>query len=124
VIIENDHLQRFIDIVGPSESRSGGEELSITFGPFPGSFFADDGRTRYRWVNLPSDLEDAIQRLVCKHGYGKIVDIAINARGGWVVHKKNDDIEFGGQLPERLQQALLDAKRRKTSIKVLFFSLF
>jgi hypothetical protein len=118
MIGEIDELHQFVCAVEANESKAGGEELLVTFGPAPGSFFADDRRSRYRWANLPTHLEDTLQRLVCKHGYGRIVDVTINSTGGWVVQLKNDDFEFGGELPARLQSSLQEGKKRKSSIKV------
>jgi hypothetical protein len=39
-------------------------DLIASFGPFSDSFFADAFRLkRYRWRNLPTDLEDEIQKV-------------------------------------------------------------
>jgi hypothetical protein len=95
----------------------------LSFGPAPGSFFADDCRTRYRWNNLPISLENAIQRIVCIQGYGRISDVTMNAAGGWVILLKNrPEYEWGGQLPDRLVQALRDGKQRKAVINVSYHS--
>jgi len=121
MISEIDELKRFVEASESDRSRLGGQEMLLSFGPAPGSFFADDCRTRYRWTNLPTTLEDTIQKIVCIHGYGKISDVTMNAAGGWVIQLKNGaQYEWGGQLPDRLVQALYDGKRRKASINVSF----
>ena len=106
-----------------NRSGSGGQLVLLSLGPAPGSFFADDG-TRYRWANLPSDLEDLIQEIICRHGYGKISDVTINAAGGWVIQWKKGwagiVYEWGGQLPQRLETALCDGKQGNESINVIF----
>jgi len=115
MISEIKELQKFVE----ASEWSGGQEVVLSFGPAPGSFFADDCGTRYRWANLPFDLEDTLQKIVCLHGYGKISDVAINAAGGWVVQLDGVDYEWGGQLPDRLRRALKTGKERKAHIEVL-----
>jgi hypothetical protein len=96
-------------------------DLILSFGPASGSFFADAFRLkRYRWANLPVDLEDAVQRNVCLKGYGYIHDIAMNSRGGWVMQTDGGaGFQWGGQLPSDLEQALSNEKGRKASINVM-----
>ncbi len=115
MISEIKELQKFVE----ASERSGGQEVVLSFGPAPGSFFADDCETRYRWAKLPLDLEDTLQKIVCLHGYGKISDVAINGAGGWVVQLDGADYELGGQLPDRLREALETGKKRKAHIEVL-----
>ena len=82
--------------------------LLLSLGPAPGSFFADSPvLKRYRWANLPVGLEDTIQEEVCRKGYGKIHDVAINSVGGWVLQlKEGKRYRWGGNLPTELQNAL------------------
>lgn len=101
-------------------------DLITSFGPYPGSFLADAFRLkRYRWANLPADLERAIQNHLCLHGYGKkdtkIHDVAMNAQGGWVMQLDNgSDFLCGGELPPELKKALEDRVRtRKATIIVI-----
>ncbi len=96
--------------------------LIASFGPSPGSFFVDAFRQkRYRWQNLPADLEDEIQKIVCEYGWvkegkGKIWDVAINARGGWVLQlDEGADWRFGGELHPTLENALQEYRGRKGS---------
>jgi len=119
MISEIKELLCFVEACESDKARSG-QEVILRFGPDPGSFFADDCRTRYCWAKLPFGLEHTLQKIVCIRGYGKISDVAINAAGGWVVQLKDGaDYEWGGQLPDRLHQALENGKKRKASIKVL-----
>jgi hypothetical protein len=96
-------------------------DLIISFGGESGSFFADAFRLkRYRWNKLPIDLEDEIQKEVCRNGYGKIYDVAMNAVGGWVMQlNKGARFRWGGQLPEDLKQALQRGSQRKATISVM-----
>jgi hypothetical protein len=83
----------------------------------PGSFWADNLRTRYRWSNLPLELDDALQRIVCADGYGGIKDVSINSAGGWVMQwKKGKKYEFGGPLSADLER---DLKRGRETGKVI-----
>jgi hypothetical protein len=108
-------------------------DIITSFGPHSGSFFADAFRlNRYRWSNLPAELEDEIQKHLSLYGYGnqknwqdnKIHDVAINARGGWVIQIKRGS-QFiwsqGDQLPTELQRALEEGERRKWTISVIPF---
>jgi hypothetical protein len=97
-----------------------------SFGPSPNSFFADSFRLeRYRWRNLPYDLEDEIQEVVCEKGWAmegkrKIYDVAMDANGGWVMQlNKGKDWKMGGQLNETLRKALVEGKRNGVSIAVI-----
>jgi hypothetical protein len=106
-------------------------DLIASFGPRSGSFFVDAFRlNRYRWSNLPPDLEDEIQKHVSLYGYGnqktwqdnKIHDVAINALGGWVMQLKRGSQYIwseGDQLPMELQRALAEGNRKKWTISVL-----
>jgi len=79
---------------------------------------------RYRWNNLPPDLENEIQEIICsnkwvKEGKGKIWDVAINAKGGWVMLlDQGKDWKMGGELPRALQHALEEGKKNGVSIAV------
>ena len=119
MINEIDTVQNFVNETSSDGSNSGAQEVLLSFGPSPGSFFADDCRSTYRWANLPRGLEDAIQKIVCKYKYGKIYDVMMNAKGGWVIQlEKGKKYMWGGELPARLDQALSDGKKRNASIKV------
>jgi hypothetical protein len=75
-------------------------------------------------------LEDEIQKHLSLYGYGtqtkwqenKIHDVALNARGGWVIQFKRGS-QFiwsqGDQLPMELQRALTEGDRRKWTISVI-----
>jgi len=68
---------------------------------------------RYRWANLPVDLEHAIQNNLCLHGYGKedtkIHDVTINAQGIWVMQLgKGSDFLCEGEMLTELRKALED----------------
>lgn len=95
-------------------------DLLLSLGPAPGSFFADAFRLRrYRWSNLPVDLEDNIQKEVCSHGYGRIYDVAINSVGGWVLQfDKGKTYKWGGMLPNELENALQEGRNGNVTIKV------
>jgi hypothetical protein len=83
----------------------------------PGSFWADNLRSRYRWSNLPAELDDALQRIVCADGYGGIKDVSINSAGGWVMQwKKGKKYEYGGLLSAELKRVL---KRGQETGKVI-----
>jgi hypothetical protein len=121
MIGEIDELRDFVEASESDRSKSGKQAVLLSFGPAPASFFADDCRTRYRWNNLPISLENAIQRIVCIHGYGRISDVTMNAAGGWAIQLKNGaEYEWGGQLPDKLVQALRDGRQRKAFINVSF----
>jgi len=69
-------------------------------------------------MNLPPDLEDELQKILCLGGYSqkkeKIYDVTINADGGWVLQlDKGADFRMGGKLPALLKQALEDGRKRK-----------
>jgi hypothetical protein len=103
------------------ENRHKETDLILSFGPAPGSFFANAYRLkRYRWANLPVGLEDAVQRNVCLNRYGKIHDIAINSMGGWVMQtNEGAQFQWDGQLPKELKQALSSGKAKGASISVI-----
>jgi hypothetical protein len=100
--------------------------LNVSFGPRPGSFFADAvALKRYRWNNLPASLDDKLQDLLSKRsiwsgsGHGKIHDVAINASEGWVLLlERGKKYDWGGALPEELKEALKQGKDRKAAISV------
>lgn len=111
-------------------------DLIASFGPRPGSFFADAFRlNRYRWSKLPADLEDEIQKHVSLSGYGnqktwqdnKIHDVAINCTGGWIMQLKRGTRFLWSQgergLPAELQSALAEGERRKWTISVALMVL-
>jgi hypothetical protein len=105
--------------------------IIANFGPRSGSFFADSSRLkRYRWSNLPAELEDEIQNHVSLNGYGnqksKIHDVSINALGGWVVQfKRGSQFKWsqGDQdpplLPIELHKALKEGEAKKWTISVI-----
>jgi len=111
-------LHKFAQTVGAKFNKMA--NLITSFGPSPGSFFADSfDLKRYRWANLPADLEDEIQNHICCNRYGKIFDVAINAMGGWVMQlDRGKQFSWGGRLPDDLTQALSAGKRRKATINV------
>jgi hypothetical protein len=96
------------------------EPLLLSLGPTPGSFFAESrSLKRYRWANLPSDLEDRIQEEVCRNGHGTIYDVAINALGGWVIQfHEGKTYAWGGILPRHLEDALSIGAKDKIQLKV------
>jgi hypothetical protein len=96
------------------------EPLLLSLGPAPGSFFAESRHLkRYRWANLPSDLEDAIQEEVCRNGHGNIYDVAINADEGWVLQfKEGKTYAWGGILPPQLADVLSIGLKNKKQIRV------
>jgi hypothetical protein len=87
---------------------------------------------RYRWANLPIDLNNAIQDELNLRGYGKISDVAMNATGGWVMHFREEDavgrwlrgrkqsaqFRWGGELPDELKKALEQGRDRRAKIRV------
>jgi hypothetical protein len=94
--------------------------LIASFGPSSDSFFVDAFRQkRYRWSNLPINLEDEIQKIVCDNGWvkdgkGKIWDVAINAERGWVMQfDEGATWKSDGQLPKALERALKEGSKRK-----------
>ena len=96
------------------------EPVLLSLGPNPGSFFAHIGSLkRYRWANLPKELENIIQEeLSCKN-YGTIHDVAINAAGGWVIQfDEGRRYRMGGDLPAPLNNALSIGKKKKTQLRV------
>jgi hypothetical protein len=97
------------------------EDLLFGLGPGPGAFFADAFRLkRYRWHNLPNELDAEIQGELGHKRYGTIYDVALNAVGGWVLQlKKGKKYRWGGVLPLQLEQALTAGAERKAIIKVL-----
>lgn len=127
------------------ENRDNGyreADLKISLGPLPGSFFADAYRlNRYRWANLPGELENELQKEVGRRSYGKIVDVAMNATGGWVIQLDEGDttigigrmfgrpkevmhFRFGGSLPMELKEALKEGHKRLAKIIVWWLSIF
>jgi hypothetical protein len=95
------------------------EPVHLSLGPNPGSFFAHIGSLkRYRWRNLPEELEDIMQEVTRKK-YGTIHDVAINAAGGWVIQfDEGAKYRMGGVLPAQLHDALLRGTKNKTQIRV------
>jgi hypothetical protein len=112
--------------------------MITSFGPHPGSFFADAFHlSRYRWSNLPAELENRIQEHVSLYGCAnqktcqenKIHDVTINAVGDWVMQLKRGArfiwSHGEGRLPNELQDALAEGERRKWTISVaLSLSMF
>lgn len=101
--------------------------MNITFGPRPGSFFADACEMReYRWANLPWSLEEKLQSLMTgsarffrRGTYGRIFDVVINASEGWVLlSKKGTKYEWGGDLPPDLTRALGSGVERRAAVSV------
>ncbi|KAF2671462.1 hypothetical protein BT63DRAFT_423665 [Microthyrium microscopicum] len=122
MIEEIAELQSFVN-ASKSKANPGGEPAFLSFGPDPGSFFADNGETRYRWSNLPHDLDDAIQDIVCRERYGKIHDVAINGAGGWVIQlNKGKEYKWGGPLEERFRVALENGEQRRATITRLYLN--
>ncbi|KAF2648285.1 hypothetical protein K491DRAFT_784188 [Lophiostoma macrostomum CBS 122681] len=100
------------------------EDLLLSLGPGPGAFFADAFRLkRYRWHNLPADLEGEIQTELGHKKYGSIYDVALNSIGGWVLQtKKGKKYNWGGILSTSLEQALTAGQARKAIIKHLYLN--
>ncbi|KAK0122515.1 hypothetical protein ONS95_010743 [Cadophora gregata] len=105
--------------------------MNVTFGPQPGSFFADLCEVKeYRWSHLPPSLESKLQSLMTANAtflrrgiYGKIFDVAINASEGWVLlMKKGEKYERGGELPPELIRALELGVERKAAISRIFLN--
>lgn len=111
-------------------------DLKVSFGPQPGSFFADAySLKRYHWANLPTDLEFELQKEWREKNYGKIINITINAIGGWVMQidggsgkaavakifgrkKEVQHFHFGGVLPPKLKKALTAGREDHAKIAV------
>ncbi|KAH7370939.1 hypothetical protein BKA65DRAFT_532463 [Rhexocercosporidium sp. MPI-PUGE-AT-0058] len=104
--------------------------MNLTFGPRSGSYFADVCELKeYRWANLPYSLEETLQslmsrkRLFRRGTYGKIYDVAINARGGWVLLlKQGEKYEWDGELPADLRRTLEHGAARKAAISRIFLN--
>jgi hypothetical protein len=100
------------------DTTNPGLDMTITFGSKPGSFFVDAfSIPRYGWANLPPDLDNLIQRIVCVKGYGDgvIKNVALNANGGWVMSlDEGSRFEFGGELPYDLRIVLQDAQKNNS----------
>jgi hypothetical protein len=96
------------------------EPVLLSLGPNPGSFFAHIGSLkRYRWANLPKELENIIQEEVSRKKYGSIHDVAINAAGGWVIQfDEGRRYHMGGDLPAPLKNALSIGTEKKTQLRV------
>ena len=116
MIVEIEALRALVE---STRSRTN-EPLLLSLGPAPGSFFAEmSSLKRYRWTNLPSDLEDEIQQELCRSGYGTIYDVTINSAGGWVLQfNEGKTYKWGGKLPRELKNALETRKEQKIQIKV------
>ncbi len=91
---------------------------------------------------MPHDLENELQKA---RPYGKIVNVTLNAAGGWVMQFDSGDgliaigrmlgrrreivnYSFGGQLPAALKEALEQSRDRRVKItvwwlRILIFSL-
>ncbi|KAH7413515.1 hypothetical protein BKA64DRAFT_661166 [Cadophora sp. MPI-SDFR-AT-0126] len=111
--------------------RNCSPSMNVTFGPRPGSFFADMCELKeYRWSSLPWSLEEKLQSLMTRGArlfrrgtYGKIFDVAINASGGWVLlSKKGGKYEWGGDLPVELTRALEFGVERKAAVSRIFLN--
>ncbi|KAF2732049.1 hypothetical protein EJ04DRAFT_554339 [Polyplosphaeria fusca] len=100
------------------------EDMLISLGAAPGSFFADAYRLRrYKWCNLPLDLEDEIQKEVCRRGYGTIYDVAVNASSGWIMQfDRGRSYRWGGDLPLELKAALDGGRTRRATIRQLYLN--
>ncbi|KAF2117455.1 hypothetical protein BDV96DRAFT_26307 [Lophiotrema nucula] len=100
------------------------EDLLLSLGPGSGAFFADAYRLkRYRWHNLPTDLEGEIQTELGHKKYGTIYDVALNSAGGWILQlKKGKNYKWGGTLPDELEQALEAGAERKATVKHLYLN--
>jgi hypothetical protein len=96
------------------------EPVLLSLGPKPGSFFAHIGSLkRYRWANLPEELQFIIQEELARKKYGTIHDVAINAAGGWVIQfDEGRRYRMGGHLPAPLEKALSIGMGKKTQIRV------
>lgn len=107
-------LQKLAAAHGVAHKR----DLAVSFGPAPGAFFASAPRLRrYRWANLPPELDDILQDHVCRNGYGdekkRIKSICMNSRGGWVVQVgRNNQVLLGGTLPLELENVLRSTLER------------
>jgi hypothetical protein len=119
MIGEINELQRLITNSKSKASEYQMQGILLSFGPSPSSFLLDYRDERYRWANLPVGLQDAVQDIVCRKGYGRIFDVAMNAAGGWVMQlKEGAKYLWGGELPERLEKALLEGQKREATISV------
>ncbi|KAH7087346.1 hypothetical protein FB567DRAFT_628322 [Paraphoma chrysanthemicola] len=96
------------------------EPLLLSLGPNPGSFFAHIGSLkRYRYTNLPTELENIIQG----KKYGTIHDVAMNAAGGWVIQfDEGRRYRMGGDLPPPLMNALSIGMGKKTQLRNLYLN--
>jgi hypothetical protein len=100
-------------------------DLTVSFGPSSGSFFADAPRLkRYRWANCPTELDDALQEHICRNGYGdtkgKIKNVCMNSQNGWIIQVGRDNqVIVGGKLPTELENVLKSLGKKKPSIKVI-----
>lgn len=123
IFAETSELQRVSFLDGQNLNRT--PELTVTFGPAPGSFLVDAPRLKlYQWSDLPRDLEEALQTLVCRYGYGdeqtKIQNVAVNSEGGWVLQGgKDHQVVWGGELSNDLVTVLKPLGKKKPHIKVI-----
>jgi hypothetical protein len=110
-------LRRFVDDKEPkASSRFPLQGIRLTFGPAPGAFFLGYEKL-YRWARLPDGLEARVQDAVQQQD--KIYDVALNATGGWVLLlREGKKYVWGGDLPDRLQEALEQGQREKATISV------
>ena len=118
IIDETSALERFLRETKASEFR-------LSLGPAGGAFFADAYRQkRYRWANLPVDLEETVQDvIVAAKGYGSIHRVAMNAAGGWVLLlAKGKKYLWGGELPVELVTTLAMGSKKAYQIHVMFSS--
>jgi hypothetical protein len=119
-VLETDDLRTFVAETKEKVERDK-PEIVLSVGPAPGSFWADNRKSRGCWSNLPRSLEEALQRLSQTKPYGSILNVAINADGGWVIQLKpkllsskgEPTYEFGGDLPYELKKTLEDGKQSK-----------
>lgn len=118
---------RQLRLFGVADQKSSKSKVNLktSYGPTAGSFFADSftpkGLKRYRWSNLPSDLENELQDLLGNGGYekAKIQDVCMNRENGWVVVSKDGQrYSCGGNLPHDLVAALSVGKESKIRIDV------
>lgn len=122
IVGEMEGLQKLAAADGAAYNRN--PELTVSFGPSSGSFFADAPRLkRYRWANLPSELDDALQGHICRNGYGdakgKIKNVCMNSQNGWIMQVGRDNqVIIGGKLPAELENVLKSLGKKKPFIKV------
>lgn len=105
-----------------------GANMIPSFGPRPGNMFVDAySLKRYKWANLPEELDDEIQRIYSVKGYDKgvIHELTMNATGGWVMLlDEGKRFSFGGELPFDLRIILQDTQKSKREMPKLDVSIY